>query len=255
MFGLSYSSDVYYPHDLYDEYKNLSVECDGATYSVSVNNYRNLKHGLKTALELKDALNGVSGGRAAKACGGNVAWMNVFSGKGSPEAISTALAWVYAYREELIKKYPKYECSLLLAGQSPEQPQMMLQAVSDKYIGLDCNGFVGNFVKKVNSKLAPNGANTEIGFYYTKRVAARKTADDIDIMDLIIWRDYHIAIVDNYQWLNDQWRFSVAQSCGGGPQVYTQTLTARSGGKFLFNTVHSGQVGGECDVVSLGLYT
>ncbi|MGE3166794.1 MAG: hypothetical protein AB7O52_17965 [Planctomycetota bacterium] len=253
MFGLSYPVDVYYPHSLYDNYKCLPVEYAGTTYVVSIDNYRNLKHGLVEALKLKDALNSVSGGAARKACGGDVSWMNVFSGKGSPEQIGTALRYVPLYREAILRKYPQYECSKLLGKCSPEQPQAMLQAVCDKYIGLDCNGFVGNFVHGVDPKLAPAAGNTGIGTYWSKRTTVRKTLDDICTLDIVIWRDYHIAIVDNYQWVGDQWRFSIAQSTGGGPQVYLHKLTAKGGGKFTFHTVHKGQVGGDCEVISIGL--
>lgn len=254
MFGLPYVADVYYPHNLYDEYKGLSVVCDGITYVVSVDNYRNLKQGLTTALQLKDALNDVSSGLARKACGGDLAWMSVFTGKGSPESIATALEYVYRFRDQIIRSYPGWECSRVLAAHSPEQPQALLQAISDKYLGLDCNGFVGNFVHRVAPKMAPQAGNTWIGAYYPNRVIVRQTVDEVDIMDVLIWRDYHIAIVDNYQWLGDHWRFSIAQSTGGGPQIYLHRLTAKGGGKFTFHTVHGTQVGGDCDIVSLGLY-
>jgi hypothetical protein len=272
VFGIPYSADVYYPHDLYNEYKNLSVQCDANFVTVSVNNYRNLKDGLVNAVSVKDGLLGLTGGSIASACGGNVPYMNVFSGKGSPGCITTVLEFVYSYRQKFIKTFtgdtvqdPKFpndkkkrvesgkgEWARMLAKHATSSPQTLLQTFADKYVGLDCNGFVGNFVNVVNSKMAD--ANTYIGEYYKKAITKRQTLDEIDIMDIVIWGEKHIAVVDGYQWVNNSWRFSVAQSTGGGPQIHMHTLLQKGKGVFNFQIVHPKQVPGDVKVLSLGLY-
>jgi len=91
--------------------------------------------------------------------------------------------------------------------------------VCEKYIGVDCNGFVGNYA--VENSLPGGGPNTLPNDWSNVGPVNkwRSTVAEIQPLDVLIWPDgAHIAIIDSVK--NGQ--FAVCQSTGpGGPQTST----------------------------------
>jgi hypothetical protein len=104
--------------------------------------------------------------------------MGVHSGKGSPEEIAIALHLVARY-----KLYDKIYASDPAAG---------VRDYCDKYIGLDCNGFVGNYARATGRAKVPN---TPIGSYAPDKVR-RTRIEDVKADDVLVWPDNgHIAVI------------------------------------------------------------
>jgi hypothetical protein len=272
MFGMPYVADVYYPSDLYDDYKDIRLNCGGTVVSVGVERYRNNDHtdssGTKNAKQVMFAFDRVSKGQARRACGTNQAWVDVFTGKGAPRTIGTALEQVYRYRLEFIDAHRNqkavdpdaYECAQMLKTYA-DQPAAMMKEACWRYVGLDCNGFVGNFVRVVKPRVG--NANTKPKWFYDVRMGVRRTADDVDSMDLLIWADYsHIAIVDTYRQVevddrgrkSQQWRFNVVQCTGPGLIMEEKALTPIGGGLFRIDPPTKKGVAGPVHAVTLNLW-
>jgi hypothetical protein len=75
-------------------------------------------------------------------------------GKGSPWAIAGVLETLAVHSDAFIRAYaknkgtPEAKCAALLADDGLTWEET-LQRICDEYIGLDCNGFVGNWLKVV----------------------------------------------------------------------------------------------------------
>jgi hypothetical protein len=148
-------------------------------------------------------------------------YVDAFVGKASPETFETVLSLVYKYREAFVAAYGKTQaepyktCAKILATDTT--PSWVLQQFCDKYMGLDCNGFVGNFVAKADHALKLK-ANSSIqhGFFHRKGNKLRTSADEVRAKDLIIWSNFqHIAAIDD----SLSGGFLVCQSTAGGPQA------------------------------------
>jgi hypothetical protein len=137
------------------------------------------------------------------------------------------------------------DCAKLLAAYA-NNPERMLQAFTDKYIGLDCNGFVGNYASRVKKNaLGPQHSPKQ---FYEQRKASRTSIDDAVGFDVIIWADYsHIAIIDSFV---DLKTVNIVQSTGGGPQMTAHRLV--SAGKGLFLISPPTKVGGNVRVIDSG---
>lgn len=109
-----------------------------------------------------------------------VRMMAVFSGKGSPEEIQVAL--------HLVAIYGLYDKKKFAAD-----PVAGIRDYCDKYIGLDCNGFVGNFAREIGTTKEPN---TPI-YSYAPKGKRRTKLEDVQANDILAWTDNgHIAIID-----------------------------------------------------------
>jgi hypothetical protein len=123
-----------------------------------------------------------------------------FMGKGSPQDLKDAL-WL-AHRYGFIK--------------NPERPRagaLTLQQYCRTYTGLDCNGFVGNYLAQHH--------NTSIEVYGD--VANRLTSvEEIQSGTSLVWvppyggRYPHIAIVNSAQVEGDVLKWDLVQSSGSG---------------------------------------
>ena len=112
--------------------------------------------------------------------------MGVHSGKGSPEEIAIALHLVSRY-----KLYDKIYASDPAAG---------VRDYCDKYIGLDCNGFVGNYARATGKAKVPN---TPIGSYAPDKVR-RTRIEDVKADDVLVWPDNgHIAVIHSIELLSN----------------------------------------------------
>ena len=135
--------------------------------SIAVNAYRNndsgshptaADGGTQDALSIKDALAGMSGDVHSRA-GGAVSYVDVFTGKGTPEAIAAVMQCFYDYSDRFISTFgkdkvgsPRRKCADWLADEDTSW-QDTLQTICHEFIGLDCNGFVGNWLKRVDHSL------------------------------------------------------------------------------------------------------
>lgn len=204
-------------------YWNLKVPTLEGTASVMVNSYKCSTPafgGTVNEEKIKDAFIGVSKKKIIDEAGGAHAYVDAFVGKASPETFERVLALVYQYREAFVSAYgkshiePYKTCAKILSEDA--RAERILQTFCDKYIGLDCNGFVGNFVAKADHSLKLKG-NSSIQYeFFPKKTALRASADEVQAKDLIIWSNFqHIASIDEGLYDN----FIVCQSTAGGPQA------------------------------------
>lgn len=251
MFGFGYNANFFYPEDLLNEYWNIPVNGVGATVSVRKYRCANPKNGgTADAESIKNAFIGASGSSIIRESGGAVPYVDAFTGKGSPAGIGSVLAGVNKYRDAFIKQYKADkghpgDCAALFAQYRADQAEEMLQAFCDKYIGLDCNGFVGNFAKRMKSGLGPQNSPKQ---YHDHRTASRTRMDDIVNLDVIVWATFsHIAIIDSFA---DLATVKIVQSTGGGPQMTAHHLVPA--GNKLFKIMPPTLVGGMVYVISNG---
>jgi hypothetical protein len=92
------------------------------------------------------------------------------TGKGSPEDIATTLGLVAWYGLGPYIDYTK-------------DTQQKLQDYVDKYIGLDCNGFAGNYARRCKSSLT---GNSHISLFSPPKLR-RRSVDEIRPGDAIVW--------------------------------------------------------------------
>jgi hypothetical protein len=252
MFGLGISADVFYPEDLLNEYQRIGVPGIAATVSITKYRCSNPSFGGTVDAEaVKDGFIGASGGRIIKESGGASPYVDAFTGKGSPEGIGRVLGHVLRYKDAFVKKYKSAggdlgKCAALLGGYRADQNAEAMQAFCDAYVGLDCNGMVGNYARRVKKNgLGPQHKPKQ---YYDQRLATRTTLDDVVGFDVIVWADFsHIAIIDSFA---DLQTVNIVQSTGGGPQMTAHTLVAQP--KKLFRIQPPTKVGGDVFVVSNG---
>lgn len=268
MAGQPYNGDnsaVYYPSDMLDLYKSMKFSVGGEPVSIAVNAYRNndaahypsaAKGGTQDALSIKDALAGVSSDAIHRA-GGAQNYMDAFSGKGTPEAIAAVLQCLADNSDRFIKTYgnypegsPRRKCADWLADQTTSW-QDTLQAISDEFIGLDCNGFVGNWLKRVDHSLVlgPQQGPKEV---YNKRKLSRTTVQEIQYCDVVVWVNFsHIAAINMASAAGEP-HFDMCQSAGGGPRINEYIFSAAGGGTFTRSGgIPAKDVGGPVYVISL----
>lgn len=211
--------------------------------------------GTADAEEVKDGFLAASRREIIAEAGGAQPLVGVFTGKGSPEDFATMLSLVYSYKAAFLKLYAKATgvrgaCARLLARHDG-RPREMLQAFCDAYLGLDCNGFVGNFARRVAPK-SPGPSHLPSAYYHARK-ARRTKREDVELFDVIVWANFtHVAIIDSFLDVPDgHASIRVAQSTAGGPQVSDHDLVPVGGGQFRL--APAGKVGGSVYVISLGL--
>jgi hypothetical protein len=239
MFGFNNPGAYYGPAQALAAYKNIECSVAGGTAVVSVNKYRNAnnppeKGGCQTAIKIKDALRYVASDVWERA-GGQIAYMDVFTGKGSPAGIAGVLEAFVAHADGFIATYGKSkgaegQCAALLADDSLSW-QAALQKICDLHIGLDCNGFVGNWLKVVQPdfKLNQNSKSNDVR---AKQKHYRNDLSEIEYWDVMCYvKNEHIAAIDGLG--STPGRFMVCQSAGGGPRMnelqFRQTGRDQSG--------------------------
>jgi hypothetical protein len=192
------------PSELADRYHNLVVTFDDAsTMSVDVHRYRmwGTKHVAPDAEAVKDKLIAhintdikaeKKAGQIPHSFPAVLAHLVIaqilqslkpqlaltYMGKGSPQDIAYAL--------HLVAHYQLYDKHL--------DAKLGVKKYCDTYMGLDCNGFVGNYARATGSTLTPS---TYIG-EFAKEPDRRTKLEDVKPNDVLVWPDYgHIAIIDS----------------------------------------------------------
>ena len=113
--------------------------------------------------------------------------------------------------------------------------EALLKMVQDAVFGLDCIGFVSNYLIHVG--LWSEYQGYEIDRWPTvfpKRITAY---DDVVALCILIWPGSHIAIIDRVTDYNDDNKscvVDVCQSSKGGPQTNKGVELKQSGGQFQF---------------------
>lgn len=111
------------------------------------------------------------------------AMMQVHSGKGSIDEIATCLHLIALFGLYDKKKFGDDAAS-------------GVRDYCDKYIGLDCNGFVGNYARHIRAGKVPD---TQIPSYAPKNLRRTKL-ESVAPLDVLVWTDFgHIAIIDSIQ--------------------------------------------------------
>lgn len=199
------------PYDMFQRYLSLRVpraskgggdeiNRNGPIIPFALNNYLCVtpsNGGADEALKLKDVLLGLTWGSGPKAPSlrskfgiSGVELMHVFSGKASPKQMESALSMVdFAIREmpaKLQGKFPKL-VQLGMTSMQDMQPQKSV------LIGLDCNGFVGNWQSAAGYVgVSPNNS---IGFWPNR--GRRYSLDEIHEFDIAPFNDDgHIVLFD-----------------------------------------------------------
>jgi hypothetical protein len=219
----------------------------GGAYMTPVLQYSNLKYtnaAGKTPserLDFKDHLLGFFKARAAQAGSGvtyakeagyslscsphpvrdfpKAAIMASFSGKGSPEML-----WSMS---QLISYWRAYKTHI--EGKSGVA---MVAEIVDKYLGADCNGFVGNFLRAKYAGIKV-GPSTPEGNFRTGGVY-RKSPTELRAEDVIVFSGlHHVSIIDRViSATSSEARCIICESRGkdhGGPQLNAYTITFSSG--------------------------
>jgi hypothetical protein len=179
--------------------------------------------------------------------------VGVYAGKGSPEDISDIL-W-------LARHYDLVDVQQTAAAPKKHlrrDATWTLQHYCDDYIGLDCNGFVGNYVHNVMGNAGYTG-DTPIPHYYHVGTGRTKL-DDIQALDVMIWPDFgHITIIDSLGMKNPDGSLNciVAESTaawGGGTHVGSYVIRTHKdekSKKFVVN--RHGGVGADTTVYIVGV--
>ena len=218
------------PKDFVDDYLNLYVQSDpmldpsdpnhveylaGWNVYVSIDKYQerrgNNKHRVDVAMSQADKPLEKNVYASAKANGGSIrvgikSWLpqslakcfwRCFAGKGSPDDIALTLRMALRY------------------GTNQPLAPPMLQGFCNKYLGLDCSGFVSNYANAALGKHF-EVTNTNVVALYSAIAAKRSSIDDIEPLDLLIWSDKgHVAIIDSI----DQGRVSFDRMKSASPNL------------------------------------
>jgi hypothetical protein len=141
-----------------------------------------------------------------------------FYGKGSPDAIREVLRLAAAFN---------------LFGK-PYKGSM--NAYCDSYIGLDCSGFVSNYLR-ANGKTI-DAMNTGTGTYRTTAKANNRSAiSAVDVGDIMVWSGDHIAAIN-----------AVRPIMASTPRQMDEACIPTRGGTYRPATA-TAQVGTEIEVV------
>ena len=261
MFGFSANPGQNFgPSDMLYAFKNMECTVGGGTAVVSVNKYRNANKaspadgGCQDAIAIKDSLRQVASDAWTRA-GGAKAYMDVFTGKGSPWAIASVLETFGAYSDAFIKTFgksgggtPQRRCADILADKNLSWEQT-LQSICDAFIGLDCNGFVGNWLRVVapEFRLTPDDRADNVR---AKAKAIRARIEDIEYWDVMCYsKNEHIAVIQGQA--SSPLRFRVCQSAGGGPRMNEFGLLRSGTNTFKLAAPTAQDIGYDFYVVSL----
>ncbi|MBL8311456.1 MAG: hypothetical protein JNL19_13610 [Burkholderiales bacterium] len=182
------------PSGMIDAYRRIQVALPGGRSArVAVQRYACQHVGYGTGqserMAIKDRVLGAMGGTRRLAQFGLTAssFVGVFSGKGSMDDIATCLAFM---AERRIFHHQRN-----LPGDDQRPLPDLLQRVADNYLGLDCNGFVGNWA--VYNGVTGASVNHYPIDWLTGRTV-RRTLAEIQAYDIAVWANgTHIGMVES----------------------------------------------------------
>jgi hypothetical protein len=258
---------VYSPSDMLAEYQKLTFFIVGdSVVTIKVRNYRNndaknyisaAKGGTQDSLNVKDALLSLDYNNILTRAGGPHKFVAVFTGKGTPESIIEVMKMFYDYQDKFIAHYgkssgPRRQVADWLADKHLGWEATM-QKIADVCVGLDCNGFVGNWIQNADHGLGYTPQSLPVEYFHKhqmKKRQLRATVDDIDAGDVIVWAHMgHIAAIDSIADSGAP-RFNICQSAGGGPRMNEFGIRKASGNRFTLLGGGKGDVPGEVYIFS-----
>lgn len=141
-------------------------------------------------------------------------------GKGAPQDYALALEWA------------------VRSGKVPTVTQATLQTYCDEHLGIDCSGFVTNYLAACGKRAYSSTLmrNTSAASYFNAG-AAVNDASQVRQGDLLVWMDGnavkrnpgHIAVVESY----------VAQSMTGGNMRVVEATGAHAANPKLLDSMYS----------------
>jgi hypothetical protein len=146
----------------------------------------------------------------------SASFMASFCGKSSPEALGDMIQFISYWRYWQINKKNKSVAPMPFI-------------VSD-YLGVDCNGFIGNYLraKYAGNSLGPS--STEYTYHRKGKKTRRTRFRDIRMDDVIVFSGYHhVAIIQELIDWGEDW--AVVEVCEsrsknhGGPQWSNEEIT------------------------------
>lgn len=216
------------PAEMLARYKNMKCAVGGGIATVGVNRYRNSNHaspaegGCQDAHVVSIRLHEVARDAYQRA-GGQVSYVEVFMGKGLPGTIASVLETFADHADAFIARFagrkgtPEGKCAAILADNSITWEQT-LQQICDEYIGLDCNGFVCNWLRLLQPDLKIHPNRDRADEVRRRAKAYRTSLDQIEYWDLLCYvHGEHIAAIDRRSAAPG--KFMVCQSAGGGPRI------------------------------------
>lgn len=212
------------PSSMIAAYSRITVQLDAPLISVpvAVQKYA-CQHpgyggGQAERMQYKDRLLGAIGGGRGIAQNGMSAsdFVGVFSGKGTMDDIATCL--------KLAVRHRIFHHARTLATDAQLPYQRLLQRVADDYIGLDCNGFVGNWAIY---NAVPRASASYLPLDWLAGRAARLTLADVQRFDVVVWASgNHIGMVETVGSLAADGRslsVGFAESSSGGMRLHAGT--------------------------------
>ncbi|MGE0421621.1 MAG: hypothetical protein AB7O88_05120 [Reyranellaceae bacterium] len=134
----------------------------------------------------------------------SVGWGEVnasFNGKGSPRMMARTIEllqiWIVLCSEVLGLSTVRAKIGKKEAKETHEYAVDDLQTMVDDYLGVDCNGFTGLYLKAKFPALSVTSQTTEEA-YVSKEAHNRKTVGDIKADDIVAFNDgsyHHVAMV------------------------------------------------------------
>ena len=177
---------MFHPLHMIHYYRHLTVATRvGPPVVVDVHRYkcRNLRFGGTVAAEgFKNAIIRAKREHPDPNDARDIELAHTFTGKGYPDEISRSLTTVL--------RLHRYDASL---GIGPG-----LQRICDQHIGLDCNGFAGNFAKKAHLTHSHDPAD-RAPRDWGEEPYRRRAINDVQANDVLVWTSgIHMAVVEGH---------------------------------------------------------
>jgi hypothetical protein len=156
----------------------------------------------------------------------------LLKGQGHPDDVVTAMNFLVRNKEQLKTKKLEGKGTIFdVYFKGTSDSGALNKMVDDKVFGLDCIGFVSNYLIWVKEFTEYPSYTIEMWAqrYFTNAVT---DGDEASSLCAVIWPNYHIAMVDRVRsWDGRIINCDVSQSSTGGPIAYNNvSLEATKGG-------------------------
>jgi hypothetical protein len=136
-------------------------------------------------------------------------FMEAFAGKASPEKLDDMI--------QLISYWHRYQVAV------ENKTLLPVPVIVSSYLGVDCNGFIGNYLKAKYAGCSLGPSDTERTYHNRGSKGRRKKFREIRMDDVIVFSGFgHVALVQDVIDWGDDW--AVVEICEsrskteGGPQ-------------------------------------
>lgn len=165
-------------------------------------------------------------------------------GKGTPEQVEGAIQILAFWRGymtvvkddddvDLTVKVKDKKTGAVLKKYEKEFDVLPLPRLVEQFLGMDCNGLVGNYLRQKYPSISYGPNTTEVEF--SKAKTKRKTPSDLHSDDVIVFKGaggniHHVAVIDSVVWRGDDYALIIlaesrtGQQKHGGPQYDYWTI-------------------------------